>query len=230
MRPIKIDKQTKFIHLPVALLSTIVILFFALGIFGDSHNNINRIDGIILVTLYFVYFLYPIIIEIKDMSKTLEENKKKHKKTRSIFTSFIGITLGILALKYGGDFVVDKATEIATIYGVPERVIGLTIVAIGTALPELITSIIAVINKEEGLAVGNLIGSCILNSFLILGVGAIITPLSFSEEFIYNLLLLTFTISLILAFCFVGKKNTINRYQGGVLLILFVLYMIKLFV
>ena len=164
------------------------------------------------------------------MKKSVEKNKRKNKKTRSIFTSFIGLVVGIIALKYGGDFVVDKATEIATVYGVPERIIGLTIVAIGTALPELITSIIAVINKEEDLAVGNLIGSCILNSFLILGIGAIITPLAFSEEFIYNLLLLTFSLSIIIAFCFIGKKNTINRYEGGILLILFILYMVKLFV
>lgn len=230
IRPIKVDKETKFVHLPVALLSTIVILFFAIGILGDSHNNINRIDGIILVALYLVYFLYPIVTEIKDMKKAVEKNKKNNKKTRSIFTSFIGLVIGIIALKYGGDLVVDKATEIATVYGVPERIIGLTIVAIGTALPELITSIIAVINKEEGLAVGNLIGSCILNSFLILGIGAIITPLAFSEEFIYNLLLLTFSLSIIIAFCFIGKKNTINRYEGGILLILFILYMVKLFV
>lgn len=163
LRPIIIDKETKFIHLPVALLS---ILF---------------------------------------------------------------IIVGIIALRSGGDIVVNETTEIAMKYGISERVIGLTIVAIGTALPELVTSIIAVIKQEGNLAVGNLIGSCILNSFLILGTGAIITPLAFSREFILNLILLIFSIILIWLYCMIGKKNTITRYKAILLLTTYLIYIINLF-
>lgn len=229
IRPIKIDKDTKYIHLPVALISTIVILCFALGILGSPQNVINKTDGIILVLLYLLYFLYPIITELKDIIISVKENKKQHIKTKNILVSILFIILGVILLKIGGDLVVDKATEIANVYGVPERVIGLTIVAIGTALPELITSIVAVIKKEENLAIGNLIGSCNLNSFFVLGAGAIITPLNFSNEFIYNTLLLSFSILLILGFCFIGKKNIITRYKGGILLTTFLLYIINLF-
>lgn len=228
LNPVEIDADTKRIHLPVALISNIVILGLALGILGSPQNVINRTDGIVLVLIYLLYFSYPIIVELKDIVKSVKQNKKQHIKTKNIFLSVFFIVLGIILLKFGGDLVVDKATEIATVYRISERVIGLTIVAIGTALPELITSIIAVIKKEEGLAIGNLVGSCILNAFLILGVGAIITPLTFSEEFIYNLVLLSFSILLILGFCFIGKKNTITRFKGLILLIIFLGYIINL--
>ena len=179
LRPISIDKETRYIHLPVALFSTIAVLCLGIGILGSANNIISRNDGIILVLLYAIYFLYPVIIEIKDIKKSVEEEKKKHIKTKSTLLSILFIILGVIALKNGGDIVVKEATEIAARHNISERVIGLTIVAIGTALPELVTSIIAVIKNEGDLAVGNLIGSCILNSFLILGTGAIITTIAF---------------------------------------------------
>lgn len=224
LRPIIIDKETKFIHLPVALLSCIVVL----GI-RSLNNIISKIDGIILVTLYLMYFLYPVIIEIKDIRNSFKENKKNDIKIKDILVSIFLVCFGIIALKTGGDIVVNKSTEIAIQYGLSERVIGLTIIAIGTALPELVTSIVAVIEKDEDLAVGNLIGSCILNSFLVLGVGAIITPLNFSIKFIYNLMLLSFSIILIWLYCIIGKKNTITRYKAILLLIIYLIYMVSLF-
>ena len=184
LRTIEIDKETRRIHLPVALISNITILFMGLGFLGSKSNVISREDGRILIILYSLYFLYPIVV--------------------------------------------DEASKIAAIYGISERVIGLTIVAIGTALPELITSIIASVKGEQGLALGNLIGSCILNSFLILGVGAIITPLIFTMEFVKSLILLIASIVLIMMFSYIGKRNTITRYNAGILLIIYVIYMFNL--
>lgn len=133
-------------------------------------------------------------------------------------------------LKYGGDFVVDYSVEIANYFNISQRVIGLTIVAIGTAMPELVTSIIAIIKRDTDLAVGNLVGSCVLNLLLILGLGAIITPLEFSNQFIQNLLILLGVNALIWLFTFMGKKNYINRIQGESLLIIFVLYLATLII
>lgn len=230
MNPVEIDRETKIIHLPVALFSSIVILLLALGILGSTNNMISRTDGIVLVVFYLLYFIYPIFIECKDISDSIKEDKQKHDiKTGNILLSLFYIIIGVVSLKYGGDFVVDEATAIATRYGISEGVIGLTIIAIGTALPELITSVVAVIKKEDGLAIGNLVGSCLLNSFLVIGVGAIITPLAFTGPFIYNLLLLTFTTLLIIAFCFIGKKNTITKPKGVILLTMYILYTISLF-
>lgn len=229
LRPVKIDKQTKLIHLPVAMFSTIVVLCLGVGILGSPNNVINRTDGIILVGLYLLYFLYPIIIEIKDIRSSMRENKKKHIRAKGTLLSILFIIVGIVSLKYGGDLVVDQATQIALKYGISESVIGATIVAVGTALPELITSIIAVAKKEGDLAVGNLVGSCIVNSFLILGTGATITPLSFSKGFIYDLILLSCSILFILGCCYVGKKNTITNKKAVLLLAIYLGYMISLF-
>ena len=229
LRPVNIDKETKFIHLPIALISTILILGMGLGVLGSQKNVISRTDGIVLVILYLLYFLYPILIEIKDIMISIKDNKNKNIKTNNTLLSILFIILGVVLLKVGGDLVVNKATEIAIKYEISESVIGLTIIAIGTALPELITSVIAVIEKDQSLAIGNLIGSCILNSFFILGIGATITPLAFSSEFIYDLILLSFAISLIWGFCFIGKKDTITRYKAILLLLIFSGYLINLF-
>lgn len=192
---------------------------------------ISKRDGIILLILFLLYFLYPIIIEIKNIVKTYKQEKNlKQKQQIKLIPSIIFVIIGIVLLKYGGDFVVDYATSIAQMLNVSESVIGLTIVAIGTALPELITSIFAVVKKDSDLAVGNLVGSCVLNLFLILGAGAIITPLKYSNEFNNNLILLALSTVLIWLFNFIGKKNTITRIKGATLLLIFTAYMTKLFI
>lgn len=231
LRPIEIDKDVKTVHLPVAYVSTLAILAMGLGMWGSDRGIINKTDGKILVVLYFIYFLYPIILEIIDIWKSgrLGKNDSQEKKS-NVLISILFIIIGAVLLKFGGDLVVDEATELALIFGLSEGVIGLTIVAIGTALPEMITSVIAVIKAEGGLAVGNLVGSCILNSFLILGTGAIITPLPFSSEFNGNLILLAASILYIWICCFIGKKNTITRYKASILLLAYIYYMWNLFV
>lgn len=228
IRPVKLDKETRIVHIPVALISSLIILFIGVGAINKIPSVIQSGYGIFLVTLYILYFLYPISQEINDASKLLKENKKKHIKNKHVVISIVAIIAGAIFLKFGGDLVVDTSVEIAHKFGISEKMIGLTIVAVGTALPELITSIMAAISKDDGLAVGNLIGSCILNSFFIVGVGAIISPLEFSKSLIINMILVAFVIDLIWMFCFVGKKNTITRNQGLVLIGIYVCYLIGL--
>lgn len=231
LRPIELEKDVKIVHLPVALISTIAILVMGMGLVGSEKGIINQFDGKVLIVLYFIYFLYPILIEIIDIYKTGKEKQGKHAKPQaSVLLSLCFIIIGGILLKYGGDLVVDEATNLAKLFGISERVIGLTIVSIGTSLPELITSVVAIVKKEGGLAVGNLVGSCILNALLIVGVGALITPLVFSTEFIGNLILLAVSIVFIWASCFIGKKDVITRYEAGVLLLIYVVYMWRLFV
>lgn len=231
IRPLVIDNEAKKIHIPIALFAAIVILIMELSSLSSSSAFIDRIDGISLLILFAVYFTYPIFTEIKDIAKSYKEDKiSGNSKKINVFLSIIFIVIGVVLLKYGGDFVVDNATLIAEHFNISERVIGLTIVAIGTAMPELITSIIAVIRKDTDLAVGNLVGSCVLNLFLILGVGAVITPLEFSSKFNQNLILLCISTFILWMFNFIGKKNTITRFKGFVLLLIFSLYMVGLFV
>ena len=231
IRPVLIDNEVQKIHIPVSLFAAIVILIIELSSFGSSHAFIDRADGIFLVILFVVYFTYPIFREIKDIKQAYKEAKNNGvPKKINVFLSIGFIILGIILLKYGGDFVVDNATIIAENFNISERIIGLTIVAIGTAMPELVTSIISVIRKDTDLAVGNLVGSCVLNLFLILGIGAIITPLEFSIDFNESLFLLCLSTLVLWIFNYVGKKNTITRFKGVILLGIFCIYITKLFV
>lgn len=239
IRSVKIDKEARNFHIPMAFLASTVILLMGLGILGNSTQYINQIEGFFLIILFIVYFSYPIIKEFEDIINSYKKeklerqnssNKNSKKRKINIPFSLLLIVVGVFLLKYGGDFVVDSATNIALYFNISERVIGLTVVAIGTALPELVTSIFAVIRKDTDIAVGNLVGSCVLNLFLILGIGAMITPLEFTPDFIQNLILLCSMTLVLWLFNFMGKKNTITRPKGLVLLGVFTLYMISLFV
>ena len=229
--PIKIDKDARKFHIPIAVISTLIIILMGLGILGNTTAFINRNEGIFLVLLFIIYFAYPIIKEFEDILLSIKNNfNNAELKKINPFLSIVFIILGIILLKYGGDLVVNSSTIIAQAFNISERVIGLTIVAIGTALPELVTSIVSIIKKDTDLAVGNLLGSCVLNLFLILGIGAIITPLEFTPEFTQNLILLCFSTFLLYIFNYIGKKNTITRPKGFILLIIFSIYLLKLFI
>lgn len=167
LKPVKIEKDIKKIHLPIAIFSSVVLLLIGNLSIGSGKYILSRFEGIILLILFLIYFSYPVIIAIKDIIK-VEHQRRKPRKDISVIKSIIYIVVGVIMLKYGGDFVVDTCESIALRFGLSERIIGLTIVAIGTALPELVTTIVATLEKDASLAVGNLIGSCMLNSWLIL--------------------------------------------------------------
>ncbi|MDD3304403.1 MAG: calcium/sodium antiporter [Clostridia bacterium] len=232
IKPMIIDEEVKKIHIPVSIIVTILVLLLGNGIIGNASESISRVEGLVLLIVFIVYFSFPIYTTIKDILKT-EGNKKKvnaHKDI-SIIKAVLYILIGIVGLKFGSDFVVDNAIVIANYFGISEKITGLTIIAVGTALPELITSIVATMKKEEGLAIGNLIGSCILNLCLILGVGAIIRPLNFSLDFNFSFILSTLSLLLLWLFCYVGKgKNRVSRIEGGILFSLYALYMASLFI
>lgn len=229
--PIKIEKEARNFHIPIAIISTFIILLMGLGILGNNTAFINRQEGIFLLILFVIYFSYPILKEFEDILISIKNNSDNSElKKINPFLCIIFIVLGIVLLKYGGDLVVDYSTVIAEEFNISERVIGLTIVAIGTALPELVTSIVSIIKKDTNLAVGNIIGSCVLNLLLILGIGSILTPLEFTPEFIQNLILLCCCTFLLFIFNYIGKKDTITRTKGFILLLIFIIYMIKLFI
>ena len=228
VHPVKMEEDVKKVHLPVTLFATFLLFFMEIININSDSRFLNRTDGIILVVLFLLYFSYPIFKEIKDIVKSYKENKNKYSNI-NIFFAIFQIILGVVLLKFGGDFVVDYASNIARDLNISEIVIGSTIVAIGTAMPELVTSIIAIIRKDTNLAVGNLVGSCVLNIFLILGVGAIITPLQFSSKFNLGILLLFISTLVLWIFNFIGKKETITRTKSIFLLLLFSIYIYTLF-
>lgn len=218
--PIKIDKEAKNIHIPISLLSTIIV--FIMGINGI----INNVEGIALLLLFIIYFTYPILIEIKSVGKAINSPSPRS----STLIPILSILIGVILLKYGGDFVIDYSTRLAERFSISQTVIGLTILSLGTSFPELVTSIVAVLKKDNDLAVGNIIGSCILNLLLILGVGSTITPISYTNEFNENLFLLMFSTLLIWLFNYIGTKNAITRLKGMLLVLIYGVYITNLFI
>ena len=232
LKPLKFEKSTIKQNLPLLLGITILTLVFGLGLFANEKLVLNRTHGLILLPIALIYFLYPILqyIQSKKDSKKINSTDSNNKENINIIKCFIYIILGGLALKYGGDFVVDSATTIATILNIPERVISLTIVALGTSLPELVTSIVAIIKHDDDLAEGNIIGSCIINFCLILGLGVAITNIPLQVSYIENLLLLIISEILIWLYGLGNKNNTLTRQNGIILLIIYLIYSLRLFI
>lgn len=232
IKPLRFEKSTLKQNLPLLNIITLFTIFIGFGFLSQTNLEFTRSHGIILLIIGLIYFSSPIIQYFKntknlDKKDVLESNDKQN---ISITKSIINIILGGIALKYGGDFVVDSATMIATLINIPERVISLTIVALGTSLPELITSIVAIIKHDDDIAEGNIIGSCIINFCLILGLGATINTIPLTTNYLEDLLLLFASCIIIWLYGISNKDNTLTRTNGIVLVLIYLVYSIKLFI
>ena len=228
IKPLVFKKETKYIEIPIALVTTLVLL--VLG--NDSGNMISRRDGVILLALFIVFIAYTIYMGKKESKeeKTKEEYVIETPERFVLLKAFGLIMLGMIGLKFGGDMVVDNATAIAQVLGISEKVISLTIVAIGTSLPELATSATAAFKGETDIAIGNAVGSNIFNVLLILGVGSIIRPMQYALSYNKDILLLIIITLLLALFTFTGKKDTMTRWNGILCLTIYAAYMVYLFI
>ncbi len=222
IKPLLFKKQTVKIEIPFVIFLTALLYIF--GNNGDYHL-ITELEGIIFIVFCVLFTIYNIFISKNINNSEMEKNKNKDIK---LSKSFLLIMIGIILLKFGGDFVVDNASRIATLLGISERVISLTIVAISTSLPELITSALATYKGEIDLAIGNIIGSNILNIVLIVGIMAIINPIPYLVSF--NKDLMIFLIGMIFLFIvpFIGEKYKIERVSGFIYLISYFIYISSL--
>jgi cation:H+ antiporter len=197
-----------------------VMLFLLASNFGFGAGILSRLDGLILLC-FFAAFLYYVYRQLRTDPATIEIKQKQ----RAGHVILLLLVVGLAGLVAGGKFVVDSAVKIASELGVDQKIIGLTIVAAGTSLPELATSVVAALKKNADIAVGNIIGSNIFNIFLILAVSSLIRPLNYDPAFNKDLLLLIGgTIFLFIAM-FTGKKRKLDRWEAGVLLFAFAGYM-----
>lgn len=200
--------------MPLNILVTFILCIMFLD------GKLSRIEGCILFAGMILYIANMICHAIKN--KTEEESEK----TLSLPKSIIYMIAGLAAVIFGGDFVVDNACIIATNFGVSQNFIGLTIVAIGTSLPELVTSIVATKKGDSGLALGNAIGSNLFNILFILGFSAILSPLHVLNESIIDCIILL--VSSIILFIFAKTKQQMTKIEGGICIILYIIYMIYL--
>ncbi len=227
IRPIKFQRETRLIEMPMCLILTIIFMIFC-----NTEGVISKIEAIILLILFIIFILYTIIMgkngEKFDKEETIIELKTENEKV-SIFKSIVFIVLGIIGLKVGGDLTVDNALVVARFFNISEKIISLTILAIGTSLPELVTSVTAAIKGNSDIAIGNIIGSNIFNMLLIIGISALINPIIYNVSYNLEMVILILGILLLSIFPIIPPKNQMNRSNGLIYLIIYVLYMVNLF-
>lgn len=218
--PIKVERSIMTVEIPLVILSAVVLLVMGNAplLDGSAQRVVTRVDGIILL-IFFIIFISHTFSSAKRPADPAGENDESVGKIKkmSMLKAWIWVAGGLTALIYGGDCFVKGASGIAFSLGVSEAVIGLTVVAAGTSLPELATSITAALKGRTGIAVGNVIGSNIFNIFLVLGATATIRPLSFGAIGNFDLLTLTGSCVLFWLFGWFFKQRTITRIEGGIL-------------
>lgn len=221
--PLKVTKGTVWKEIPFSLLATILLGILASDRIIDhqSFSTITRIDGLVLLA-FFVIFLYYTVGIAKNGVPGLSDEQPDI--TRSVPKSLLWIALGLIGLITGGKWVVDSAIEIAQLFGVSMSLIGLTIVAIGTSLPEMATSVVAAYKKNADIAVGNVVGSNIFNLFFILGVSSVIKPLPFQTQSILDVGATLAASLFLFFFMFVGKRHVLDRWQGIFFILLYIVY------
>lgn len=228
IKPVKFQKETRLIEIPMCLAITIIFLVMC-----NTNLEISKIEAIVLIAMFVVFIIYTIIMgkigeKFDDDGKIVEI--KTEKKKISIFKSILLIIIGIIGLKVGGDLTVDNATAIARQFNISEKVISLTILAIGTSLPELITSVTAAIKGNSDIAIGNIIGSNIFNILLIIGVSAIISPLTYNITYNIQMAILIIAMIVLSLFPIIPPKNEMSRVNGIIYLLMYIAYMGVLFV
>ncbi len=220
--PLLIKKSTIKRDYIATLVVTILTCFLIFGLVPKSENMLSRISGIILLVVCIAYMFILVKAAKKDSVKD-EENTSEIKMSKNILLSLIGV-VGIV---FGGNLVVDSATNIAYALGMSEKLVGLTIVAVGTSLPELVTSIVAALKGENDIALGNVLGSNIFNLVLILGASATISPITVSGVMLIDFIILIAVTLFIGALIFLNKKEDkrLGRLEGIILVGIYVAYL-----
>ena len=214
-----VQKSTTWVDVPVTIGATVILLLMGLD------GTISLPDGIVMLLCFIAYLAYLFIMTKKNPPKEdapAVNTNKKHFLLKAIVMT-VG---GLVAIVWGSDLSVDGATALAKLFGVSERVIGLTIIALGTSLPELFTSIAAAIKKNSDIAVGNIVGSNIFNILIVVGVSSVITPVPFDKPFIIDTVVALVAMVLLLVFCIAFKK--LNRFAGIVMLSCYAGYFVYL--
>lgn len=217
--PLLVQQTTVWKEIPISLIAAVVLYFLVNNFFMGSEGSLGRWDALILI-LFFLAFLFYVYKQLKNVPST-SPGGLNERSNRKIFGYII---LGLTGLILGGRLVVESAMDIASTLGVSEKIIGITIVAAGTSLPELATSVIAAFKKNNDIAVGNIIGSNIFNIFFILGLSSLVRPIGYNVIFNNDLFLLFGGTILLFLFMFIGGKRSLERWEAGILLLVYLSY------
>ena len=222
--PLAVQKSTRKYEMPYVMIVTIILML--LGMFD---GKLGWVDGLILWAGMILFLVYLLNIAQKGKNEEQEEEQNEKRKKAPLIWLILKILIGGAAIVLGSDFAVDGATAIATSVGWSERLIGLTIVALGTSLPELVTSVVAAMKKNADIAIGNIVGSNIFNILFVLGTTALITPVAYTEAFIIDNIV-AFVIAALLWVLVLNKDCKLKRIGGGILLVSYVIYFVYLII
>lgn len=228
IKAVSFKRETRLIEIPICLAVSIIFMILA-----NLGQDITRIDAAVLVALFIVFIIYTIVMAKKGEDFEKEEKDIEETNTKAneaTIKNIIFIILGIVLLKFGGDLTVDNAVNVAKFFNLSEKLIAVTILAIGTSLPELVTSVSAAIKGKSDIAIGNILGSNIFNMLLIIGATALIKPIVYNVNYnidMFFMILATFILSL---FPIIPPKNKVTRGNGIVYVLLYIVYLITLFV
>ena len=215
--PIAVQKSTFKYEIPYVILVSVAM--FGLGYFDQT---VSRVDGIILWVMMIVYMIYLLNMAKKgeaNAEATVKEEKKP------IWKLLILVAVGLVLIVWGSDVTVNAATNIALAFNVSERIIGLTIVALGTSLPELMTSVTAARKGKADIAIGNVVGSNIFNVLFVVATTAVITPVVYAESFLVDSVMMIES-AVLLWLCLLGKEKKLKRWAGAIMLGLYAGYLI----
>jgi len=220
--PLIVQSSTTWKEIPLSFFAAL-LLFFLCNSFISDTQVLSRVDGILLL-IFFGSFLFYVFRQLKANNIPLEINQKE----LSNLKIWVFIILGLVFLITGGRLVVVNSVKIAMDLGISQTIIGLTIVAAGTSLPELATSVVAAVKKNNDIAIGNIVGSNIFNIFFILGVSALVRPVEYNTKFNSDLYLLGVGTILLFIAMFTGNKKRLDRWEAGILFLTYIGYTIFL--
>ena len=224
---INITKQTIKINFPVMFLA-FILFGSVLYLFGE----INLITGIVFVLLLIVFTLFLIKRSREEHTQLSDEDNEKYEKARKtpLVQSILYMLVGIMLLMYGSEFLVNGVQSIARLFEWDDRIVSVSLVAIGTSLPELATSLVAAFRKESNLAIGNLIGSNIFNVLAVLGITSIITPIKMIDESLFtDYIWMMISVIILGFFIYVFSKKQVSKTEGFLLLVFYIVFMFFLF-
>lgn len=220
--PLTVQRSTVWREIPFALLASILVYTMGNDMLfdGNAFNAITRTDGFSLLAIFIIFMFYIFGLSKEKDGKKKEEKIQMYSYPISVVYTIIGITM----LFFGGKILVDNAIILAKIAGMSEALIGLTIVAIGTSLPEMATSIVAAMHKHSDIAIGNIVGSNIFNVFWILGLTGTMLQLPFNPSTNIDVLVSIGATVILFMAMFIGKRHLLERWQGVMMILMYLFY------
>ena len=220
IKPVVFQKETRLYEIPMCLASTLILMLFC-----NTNVKISRSESAVLLVLFCMFILYTIFMAKKESKKNIVEIDVKEEKKNSTFKDIFFIILGIIGLKIGGDLAVDNAVVVANYFNLSEKLISLTILAIGTSLPELVTSVTAAVKGNSDIAIGNIIGSNIFNILLIIGVSSMIHPITYNLSYNFDISILVISTIILAIFPFIPPKDKMSRANGVIYFLMYLMYL-----